>query len=77
MATRIMLGVNKADGVGSISYDVVEDFDVVMEKIWPVNPATSALENRGKMVFTQVNGKRVAVQTQAAFSVEEEVDLDD
>lgn len=79
MATRIVLATPPAqgdghDGIANMSVLVAEDFDTVLDRVFPLNPATSSLEHRNNILFTRPDGRRVIVQTQACVRIDEEAD---
>jgi hypothetical protein len=41
------------------SFEVKDSFDQVVEKVFPLNPATSALEARESVMYEGVDGERL------------------
>lgn len=76
MATRITLDVQKFDEPLAASFLVKEDFDDVIEKIFPTRQAASAMEERGNFVFTEVGGSRIFVHRSTIKFVEENVEVE-
>jgi uncharacterized protein YlzI (FlbEa/FlbD family) len=50
---------------------VQEDFDEVIDRIYPINAPSSAIESRGSMIYTLEEGRRLLISPNAVQSIEE------
>lgn len=71
MPTKLISPIQPKNGVGSMEIIVKEDFDIVIDKLYPVQPATSTLGEREKMQYTLEDGRRIFIHRNAINICEE------
>lgn len=72
MPTLLYIAVQNEDGTGSKTTLVAEDFDTVIEKLFPVQQPSSSLEARTAHLYhAYPNGYRLMIQPANVFLVEE------
>lgn len=76
MATKIFLAVAREDGNGSMTVIVTEDFDTVINRIFPATNPSSALEARQNQLFRTVDGRQLMVHPGNVFLLEEDPEED-
>lgn len=78
MATLITLGIDGQTRDGNTKILVKENFDEVMEKYWPTQPASSQLEGRMNAIFTlSSTEERILIKTPSIILIEENGELED
>lgn len=75
--TKLTLGIEGSTREGPTSILVQEDFDVCLERFWPVQSASSNLESRTNNIFTLLNGNRILIKTPAIILIEENAEISD
>lgn len=74
--TRLAVVVQSETGEGSKVFDLHDPFDTVIERLYPLQQPSSALEHRTNMVHFKEDGGRLAVNPNHVAWLEE-LDEDD
>ena len=71
MTTTMTLSIQDPETGHSMQLELADDFDIVFDKIAPLQAPSSNLEHRSKMLHTLVDGRRVAIQPILIALIEE------
>lgn len=72
MTTRLTTHISGPNEHGvSWQIDVVEDWDTIFNRVFPITPPASSLEHRENMWYTKVDGGRIAIVPGNIYCFEE------
>ncbi len=71
MATKLTLHISLKGSEQSGEVLVSETYDEVLNKLWPLQQASSALEFRQEMMYTKPDGDRLTIHKNSIIMVEE------
>lgn len=77
MTTLLVLGHSETGDRRTKKVLVSDSFEEVLDKVCPITPATSSLENRKSMVFTRPDGRSTFANSPIIRVVENVTSIDD